>query len=171
MSSNITVNVNGVNAILPKKKIARIYCGYGDSASETGGVQNQWAPFSYPTNGIDVYRVHDWEVVPGLVAFKYTGTEPKWFCISATCNVKKGAGGSTSRIIEYQWYLNGSPVGGVRQSHMNAKDSEIVTGEGQLFLSQNDVIAPHLRNVENNDTAILWNCSFNVREDYDGTWF
>lgn len=170
MSGSIVINSNGVNSYLVSRPISRLYCGYGDNTTETGGVQNTWYEFGYPSTGITTYRSQDFTVAPAAVQFTYTGTSPKWFRVSATCNVKKASGGGGSRTIEFQWYLNGSPAGGVRQSHMN-RDSEVVTGCGQIFLSAGDVISPHFRNIENGESALMFNCQFDIVEDHDNSFF
>lgn len=171
MSKNIAVNLDGVNTYYSLKPISRLYCGYGDNNVETGGVQDTWYDFSNPDGGVVIYRNQDWEQVPNTVAFKYVGSTPKWFDISATCNILKGSGGNASQTIELQWNLNGARVGGARQSHMNNINAQIITGNGQLYLNTNDIIKPQVRNIENGDTLKLYNCQFNIREDFDATWY
>ena len=171
-STRIVVNdpVTGSNSYLVSRDISRLYCGYADSTSLTSGVQNQWERFPDPSTGFVQYRNIDFATVTTTPSFTYQGSATRWFRIAATCNVLKGDGApAQTRTIELEWRKNGVAAGPVRQAQMSS-DSSIVTGVGQLELAPGDVIEPWIRNVENTDTIRLFNCSFDICEDYVSTF-
>ena len=144
---------------------SRLYCGYNVNTIPTALTQDQWVPFSYPSEPIEVYRNKDFSIDPSQVRFTYTGSDPKFFEISVVCNIKKTTKGGSSRDIEFQWRLNGTGVGPIRETHMSSKDAEIISGSGQLLLSNGDYIEPYIRNIENSDDCVLYNCAYNIKED------
>lgn len=145
---------------------ARLYCSYAGSTSETTALQNVFQTFPYPSVAITTHRTSGHFVVSddsGLT-FTYSGISA-WFNISVVCNVYKGSGGNANRNVEVQWQVNGVGVGPIRGSHMNSQDSQIITGIGQLYLNNGDVLKPTIRNIENDDKINLKNCDFIFSED------
>lgn len=148
---------------------ARLFCGYDQNTNEsaTTGLNN-WTDFSYPSSGISIWRQEGepvLEVLPNRVAFTWSGP-PTWFKLDAICNVYKGSGGNTSINIEMCWFKNEDiPYGFIRGSHMNNQDSNIVSGSGWLLINTGDTIYPKIRNIENNDTVLLKNCTFTFWAD------
>lgn len=167
--SKIVVNTNGVNEMKTQKQRSRLYCGYSDNTNETTQLQNVWETFPYPSTGYTTYRNNDFTIDGTTSKFTYTGTETKWFDITATCNIKKGTGGNATRTVAFQWFLNGIAIGSEREFQMNT-ESNIISGNGEVMLSTGDYLEPKIRNKENDDKAHLWNCTFNIREDYDDVW-
>lgn len=165
-SKQVVINENGVNSYLTISKISRLYVAYGASTSETTAAQNVWERFPYPSGGtITTYRNSgDFTVHPSINRYTYTGASPKWFNVFATCNTLKATGANQSRTLEYQWYLNGVPVGISRRGHMNNEDASIVTGTGEIYLNQNDYLEPYIRNTENGDKIMVSNCTLVIQE-------
>ena len=166
MSKKIIVNnEDGSNHYLTITEVSRLYCAYGNNTNTLQLTQNEWKSFSYPSTPINVYRIKYFTVHPTLLRFTYTGSTPKWINISVVCNILKANGNTTSRDIQVQWYLNGQPTGVIRQSHMSTSDCQIISGNGQLLMNQNDYIEPWICNIENSDDCTVWNCSFDLKED------
>lgn len=161
----VTTDENGTNSYLTVRQISRLYCSYSDNVTVLPLTQNTWTEFGYPSTGITVHRAHDWTVEPDMTRFTYTGATQKWFNLTAVCNILKANGNNISRTVQFQWCKNGLPLGAIRQSHMNTDDAQIVSGTGQLLLSQGDYIEPCIRNIENSDDMLIWNCSFDIKED------
>lgn len=167
-SIQVYKNVNLTESMTQKAR-HRLYCGYADNTNETTALQNVWEKFPYPSSGFTTYRNNGFTIDGTVSRITYNGSESNWFDITATCNVLKGTGANQTRTIEFQWFLNGNPFGTPRQFQMNS-DANIITGNGEVYLSQGDYIEPMIRNIENDDKARLYNCSFNIREDYDYVW-
>lgn len=166
---NIIVNENGSNTQLALRPYSRLYCGYSDNLTEGLGVTDQWFTFPYPSTGYETYRNSDWTVDPLISRFTYVGSTPRWFDISATCNITKSTGANATRTILFQWRLNDVPIGAERKSEMN-RDSEIISGSGQVYLSPGQYIEPWFKNIDNTDKAILTNCNFNFVEQPDSVF-
>ena len=163
MTSRLVVNnsATGANQYLEIRPYSRLYCGYSANTTNGLGTQNQWERFPYPSSGYTVYRNQDFTVDNALSKFTYVGSTPRWFDISATCNVVKGSGAvNQARTLKVQWRMNGNPIGSEREFQMNT-DSSIIAGNGQVYLSNGDYLEPWFINIENNDQARLSNCSFN----------
>lgn len=166
MSSNkIIISNEGANSYLNVRRMSRLYCGYDNNVTNLGLTQNIWQRFVYPSTGYTTYRNNDFSIDGSLSKFTYTGESQKWFKVDAVCNIYKIGGGSVNRNIEVQWRLNGNPVGSVRGSYMHDQDSQIISGGGELLLSNGDYLEPFIRNIENSDDCLLKNCSFIVKED------
>ena len=150
-------------------KRARLYFGYEDSTSETSSLQNVWESFPWPSTAVTTYRASgDFTVSDdGGMKITYNRAEPSWFDLDAVCNVYKGAGGNANRNIEMVWHLNDSPAGPARGSYMNAQDSQLLTGCGQVYLTQGDELKPKCRNIENDDKLCFKCCTFDFKEDFD----
>lgn len=164
--AKIVVNNSGVNSLVAPKQRSRLYCGYDQNTNQTTQLQGVWERFPYPSGGIVSYRNNDFTVDGTQTRFTYTGSETKWFDVSACCNVQKVTGANQTRTIVFQWRLNGNPVG-VARKHQMSNEFNIITGNGQLQLSTGDYVEPFVQNEENDDKMILTNCAFNLREDYD----
>ena len=162
-------STSGANSYLNIRPYSRLYCGYSENTNDGLGVAGQWYLFSYPSGGIVQYRNQDFTVDPTMTRFTYNGSTARWFDVLATCNIIKTSGANASRIVQFQWRLNGNPIGSVRSSLMN-RDMEIIAGSGQLFLSPGDYIEPWYRNTENTDKAVLSNCSFTITEQPDSVF-
>ena len=166
MSGNaITINNGGVNSKLVSRAISRLYCGYANSTALTTTAQGVWARYPDPSVAIETWRVHDFETPTTSDRFTYTGSQPRWFRVDATCNVLKAAGGLQTRTVALQWYLNGAPIGAIREAQMGT-DSSIISGTGEVYLQTGDYLEPWITNLENGDAIRLFNCSFNIVEDY-----
>jgi hypothetical protein len=161
----VTTDESGANNYLQVRRMARLYCGYSDNANTLALTQNTWTEFGYPSTPVHVYRSHEWTVEPDMLRFTYTGSSAKWFNLAAVCNILKTNGNPASRTVQFQWCKNGVPQGSIRQSHMNLDDAQIITGVGQFNLQPNDYLEPCIRNVENSDDIVVWNCSFDIKED------
>lgn len=147
-------------------KRARLYISYKDCTENTTANQNIWQTFPYPNTAVVENRNSGDFVVSndsGLTV-TYTGHN-SWFDINVVCNVYKGSGSNANRNVETQWELNGVQIGSVRGCYMNAQDSVIMTGIGQLFLSTGDVLKPKIRNIENDDKINIKSCDFMFKED------
>jgi hypothetical protein len=156
---------DGSNTFLNLVELSRLYCAYGNNTAITSVNQNEWTRFTYPSGGFTTYRVKDFEIHPTMCRFTYIGSTPKWINISVVCNLLKANGNQTSRDLEVQWYHNSNPTGVVRRSHMSTQDAQIISGNGQLYLSNGDHIEPWIRNTENGDDFQIFNCSFDLKED------
>ena len=152
------------NSYLTIRRLSRLYCGYSGNTAPLGLTQSTWARFAYPSTTYAAYRNVEWEISPKESRFTYTGATPKWFKIEATCNIYKVTGASPNRNVEYQWRLNGTPIGSARGSYMNGDDSQIVSGVGEILLTTGQYIEPWIRNVENSDDCRLDNCTFIICE-------
>lgn len=150
-------------SLLPR---GRLYISYTGSTSETSALQNVWETFPFPSTSITNYRDSgDISVSDSSgLTFTYSG-HSAWYDVTAVCNVYKGTGGNVNRNLEFQWELNGSPIGSVRGVYMNNQDSIILTGTGQLYLNDGDVIKPKIRNIENDDKINIKSCDFIFKED------
>lgn len=147
---------------------ARLYCGYSDNTNETTSNQNIWEKFPYSSSGVTTWRNSgDFTVDNSSTTFTLNRSIGGWFEVCAVCNIYKGTGGNASRNVELVWYKNGVESGFVRGSHMNNQDSNVVTGQGEMYLEPNDYIEPHIRNTENDDKILLKNCTFDIKEDCD----
>jgi len=169
----IKTDANGANTYedLPSSAfvpISRLYCGYSDNTSETTAAVGVWERFPYSATGIQSYRSIDFTVDPTMTRFIYTGLLTKWFKINATCNILKGTGESSSRDLEVSWRKNGVQAGPARRTHLI--DANVISGEGQLPLSTGDYIEPFIRNIQNDDKVVMYNCSFDIRDDPDKYW-
>lgn len=147
-------------------KRARLYFSYKDSTSNTTALQNVWETFPYPSTGITENRNSGDFVISDSsgLTITYNG-HPAWFDISVVCNLYKGTGSAVNRNVETQWELNGVQIGSVRGCYMNAQDSIIMTGIGQLYLNNGDVLKPKIRNIENDDKINIKSCDFMFKED------
>lgn len=146
---------------------ARLYCGYEDNVNESTTLVNEWGRFPYPSTGLTVIRSegpHPIVIDPDMTRFTWTGDNGCYFRVEAVCNVYKGSGGNANRNIEFCWYKNSQKYGFVRGSHMNAQDSQIISGSGWMWLDPNDYIEPYIRNIENDDKILLKNCTFLIEE-------
>ena len=158
------------NTFLNIRPYSRLYCGYGGNTTNGLGTQNVWERFPYPSGGYAIWRNQDFTVDPSRSRFTYIGTTPRWFDLTATCNISKGSGAiNQARTMEFQWRLNGVPIGVPRAFQMNT-DISIVTGNGQVYLTNGDYIEPFFKNSENNDQALLTNCTFNLVEETDSVF-
>lgn len=149
---------------------ARLYCGYDASTAEIVATQNVWNAFPAPSTAITTFRQSpdnaiSFSTAGGTISFTYARSTPAWMEVGTVCNVVR-ASGSGTRDLEFQWRVNGTPVGPVRRTHMNG-DAQILTGVGWLFLSDGDVVEPFVRNIENNANIGITNCTFSFLEDID----
>lgn len=160
ISADILNNLQG----LIRKTKSRISFYYDQNTNATQLTQNVWTKFADVSGPvITVMNSNNDFTVDNTLRITYTGTEPKWFNISAVTNVRKVTGGVNSRTLDLQWRLNGVPVGIIRESQSNS-ESNIYTGIGDLPLSSGDYLEPFCQNVENNDDVIWDNASFSVEE-------
>lgn len=145
----------------------RLYFSYKDSTSNTTALQNDWETFPYPSTGVTEHRnCGAFSVTDSSgLTITYSG-HPTWIDIQVVCNLYKGTGSNANRNVETQWELNGVQIGTVRGCYMNAQDSIIMTGIGQLYLNPGDVLKPKIRNIENDDKINIKSCDFIFKEDF-----
>lgn len=168
MTKRIVVNDDGNNSYLDVRPYSRLYAGYdGNTNESTWSTANEWQRFPASSSAWVIWRNTDWSVDEANSRMTYTGSTPRWFSISAVCNVLKASGAAQNRTLLFQWRYNGVPVGFARESQMNNKDSEIVSGNGQLYLTAGDYIEPWWANKENGDHSRAVSCTYDIREDPD----
>lgn len=166
MSQSVVVNHEGVNTYSQIKKRSFAYFTFQGNTNETPLSQDVWAQFVNPTGGlVSVYQSNsDFTVSPTELKITYTGTDPKWFNLSAVTNIYRASGGNQTRTLELQWKINGTFVGFSRRVQSNT-EANIYTGNGMIYLQNGDELTPWVRNVENGDDTLLDNASFTLSEE------
>lgn len=166
MPKSIVTNTDGANALEPIKQRSFAYFVFQDNTVETPLTQNVWSQFANPTGGlVSVFQSNnDFTVSPTELKITYTGTNPKWFNLSAVTNIFKITGGNATRTLELQWKINGVFVGFKRRVQSNT-EYNIYTGNGMVYLQNGDELTPWVQNIENDDDCILDNASFTLSEE------
>jgi hypothetical protein len=151
---------------MPLVKRTRLFVGFQNNTNETTALQNVWETIPFPSTGMITFRNEGEPIVvdPTDVKFTWNGS-PKWFKIDNLGNIFKGSGTAVDRKVEVVWFKNGIQEGIVRQTHMNSRNSEIISGSGWLYLDTGDVLEPKIRNIDNDDKILVTNFTACFWED------
>lgn len=149
------------------KPRVRFYVGYEGSTSETTANQNIWQAFPSPSVSVTEYRSSgNITLNTTTMDFTYSG-DPTWLELTSVCNIYKGSGGNVNRNVQVVFHKNGVPAGPVRGSYMNNQDSQILSGNGEIYVENGDVITPMIRNIEDDCKINVKNCTFNFKQDFE----
>ena len=154
------------NVFVERKKRSFAYFTFQNNTETTVLTKDVWTHFANPTGGlVEMYdNNNDFTASETELKLTYTGTSSKWFNLSAVTNLFKDANGSATRTYDLQWKLNEVFVGFSRETAGN-NEPNIYTGNGMIYLQENDYICPWVKNVENNNNALLDNASFTLSEE------
>ena len=150
-------------------QLARAFIFTGDSTVVTPITQNVYSKFLEPTGGYQVARSHLITVDSPNSRFTYTGVGDRWFRIIATCSIQKAVAGVTD-TYGFIWYKNGIPLGTAKLVDATNTNFDIVSGEGQVLMSPNDYLEPHVTNIDGSNGVIARNCTFDIKEDPTFIW-